>query len=63
MDLKCGKMKKSFKLTALVMLIFLSVSAITYALSTACTICNILAILIGIPVIFGLYKLLTKNLK
>lgn len=63
MDLKCGKMKKSFKLTALVMLIFLSISIITYALTIACTICNILAILIGIPVVFGLYKLLTKNLK
>jgi hypothetical protein len=55
-------MKKSFKITALVMLIFLSLSAITYALSTACTICNILAILIGIPVIFKLSKLIIKSL-
>lgn len=63
MDLKCGKMKKSFKITVLTMLIFLLVSAILWALTLPCTICNIIAIVIGLPIIFGLSKLLTKNLK
>lgn len=63
MDLNCGKMKKSFKLTALVILIFLVVSAMSYALSTACTICNILAVFLGVPIIFELYKLIIKNLE